>query len=111
VYVLYDVKIFNRTDGGNGVRINPFRVELYDGANVVWSMTNQTFVEDITGPNIAGMSFAVPNVAADRVRVALEGVNYLSLAEVEAYTIVPEPATLLALAGSLAFLRLRRRAR
>ncbi len=55
--------------------------------------------------------FVIPNVNGNRVRVMLEGQNYLHMAEVQVMASpVPEPASLAALTiGALALLRKRRR--
>ena len=104
------VNVFNRTDAV-GERINPFNVFLYLGTDLVYSATDQTFVPTITAPNVSGMEFATGGVFADRVRIQLSGRNYLQLAEVEAISPVPEPASLAALGlGAVALLRRRKRA-
>jgi hypothetical protein len=115
-YLISSVNVWNRTDGGSGItgRINPFRVTVFDGANIVWEAQNNTFVENIFDNGntaTAGMEFLVPNVIGDRVRIMHEQQNYLHMGEVEVMaTAVPEPATLLALGiGSIAFLRRRQR--
>jgi F5/8 type C domain/PEP-CTERM motif len=108
--VIDEVLVFNRTDGLEN-RINPFSVYLYNGIDLVWSSTGNTFTPDITATNISGMTFDVPDVLADRVKIQLDGSNYLHMGEVEAWnTAVPEPASMLALgAGALALLRKRRK--
>jgi len=105
------ILIFNRTDCCSE-RINTFSVRLYDsGGSEVWSDTNNTFTPTITGTNLSGMQIDAPGVLAKRLRVQLDGTNYLHLAEVEAYNVVPEPATLAALAAGIGLVsrRLRRR--
>ncbi|RYG31308.1 hypothetical protein EON81_23190, partial [bacterium] len=77
------VNVFNRTDSF-GSRINTFGVYLYLGGDLVYSAPNQTFQTDISGLNIAGMTFDTGGALADRVRIQLTGTNYLQLAEVEA---------------------------
>ncbi|RYG49610.1 PEP-CTERM sorting domain-containing protein [bacterium] len=102
------VNVFNRTDGLSQ-RINDFNVYLYLGDEIVYSATDVTFDEEITGAQLSGMTFATGGVVADRVRIQLSGFNYLQLAEVEAYSAVPEPASMVALGlGALALLRRRR---
>lgn len=76
-----DVVVYNRTDYG-GDRLSPFNLELLLGANIVQSFSNQTFAADITGTNVAGMTFQVDGTVADAVRIQLVGTNKLSLAEV-----------------------------
>jgi len=105
------VRIFNRLDG-YGYRLNPFSVYLLDSSDsVVWSSLGNTFTADITASSIEGMSFNTGGVSARKVRVMLDGSNYLQLAEVEAITAVPEPATMLVLGlGGLLAAKRRRTA-
>ncbi len=55
--LISEVIVFNRTDGGWGSRINTFTVTLYMGDSVAWSIAGNTFAADITGTDIAGMTF------------------------------------------------------
>ncbi|WP_115461383.1 HYR domain-containing protein, partial [Winogradskyella aurantiaca] len=77
----YDVvamKIWERTDGCCNNRLRHFRVDLYDGNNIVGTQTiNQSFTGsiDIT---VSG--------TGDRVRVTQLVNEYLSIAEFEVYT-------------------------
>lgn len=108
--VIDEVLVFNRTDSFS-TRINPFSVYLYNGIDLVWSSTGNTFAPDITAANISGMTFDVPDVLADRVKIQIDDSNYLHMGEVEAWSsAVPEPATMAVLgAGALALLRKRRK--
>lgn len=111
VQEINQILIFNRTDCCSN-RIDTFSVRLYDsGGSEVWSDTNNTFTPTITGTNLSGMQIDAPGVLAKRLRVQLDGTNYLHVAEVEAYNVVPEPATLAALAAGIGLVsrRLRRR--
>ncbi len=77
-----DVVVFNRTDCC-GDRLSPFNLELLLGANIVQSFSSQTFAADISGTNVAGMTFEIGGTVADAVRIQLGGTNWLSLAEVQ----------------------------
>lgn len=94
------IVVFNRTDCC-AERLSPFTVTLFNGAAAAWSSSGNQFVADVTGPAIAGMTFALPGVVGDRVRVTLDSANWLHLAEVQVMAApVPEPTTwALALAG------------
>jgi len=100
-----EIYVFNRTDFGS-TRLNPFTVSLSLNGNLVWSATNQTFAQNISDPDpdVSGMSFSMPNVVADSVKVQLDGTEYLHLAELEAYGVVPEPASFLALLAGVGVL-------
>lgn len=89
---IHEVLVFNRTDCCVD-RINPFSVFLYLGDDVVWSSTGNTFTADIIEPDVAGMTFTTGGVVADRVMIQLDGTNFLSLAEVEAWGTPDEPDT------------------
>jgi hypothetical protein len=105
------VNLWNRTDGF-GNRLNPFSVRLFNGGSEVWSQTAQAFTDTIDDglSSTAGMSFAPAGVMADMIEVQLDGTNYLHLAEVEAYSPVPEPGIMAAVGlGAAALLRRRRR--
>ncbi len=105
------VNLWNRTDGF-GSRLNPFSVRLFNGGSEVWAQTGQTFSNTIDDglTSTAGMAFAPAGVVADMIEVRLDGSNYLHLAEVEAYSAVPEPGIMIAAGlGAAALLRRRRR--
>ena len=110
-YLVSAVNIFNRTDNGADTRINTFTVSLFDGTNptAVWTSANNTFSNTIL-PN--GMAFNVGGILGDRLRVTLDGTNYLHMAEVQVLA-VPEPRTAaLTLAGlAVVGFMARRRAR
>jgi hypothetical protein len=110
-HAIDQVNIWNRDDGLS-TRINPFNVELFLNGAVVWSSLSNVFVDNINDglTTTIGMQFSPGAVVADAMRVQLAGSNYLHMAEVEAYTAVPEPATMAVLAmGAAAFLRRRQR--
>ena len=93
-YSFEQIIVFNRTDCCTG-RIEPFRLSVFNGATSVFSINVPSFVPDITGVDISGMTFTLTGQIGDRVRVQLTHQDYLSLAEVEAYaTPVPEPSAL-----------------
>lgn len=92
--------VFNRTDCCAD-RINPFRITLFNDAVGVFSQDVATFTADITGPDIAGMTFDLSGQIGDRVRIQLLHQEYLQLAEVQVFDQlpqqqpVPEPSTYL----------------
>ena len=106
-FVISSIEIFNRTDCCQ-TRINPFSVFLYTNASdsdPVWSATGLTM--DLDNQE----SLAIPNVLAERLRVRLDGTEYLHLAEVQAFEAsgVPEPGTVVLTVSALGALVLRRR--
>lgn len=86
------VLVFNRTDCCQE-RLDPFRVSLWNGTSEVAHADVDTFLADITGPSISGMSFDFGGALGDRVRVQLRAQDYLHLAEVEVYD-APAPVPL-----------------
>lgn len=92
------INVFNRTDSFMN-RLSPFSVSLSLNGNMVWSATNQTFVQNINdgNPFASGMSFEINSVMADSVMVQLDRTEYLHIAELEAIEAVPEPGTMLIL--------------
>lgn len=86
------VLVFNRTDCCQE-RLDPFRVSLWNGTSEVAHVDVDTFLADITGPSISGMSFDFGGALGDRVRVQLRAQDYLHLAEVEVYD-APAPVPL-----------------
>lgn len=99
------VVVWNRTDCC-AERLSDYTVSLWnDGALVA----SQFFAG--TSPVSHGFTFG--DLVADTVRVQLSGTNHLSLAEVQVFAAapVPEPAAWLTMAGGLALLLQRRKAR
>ncbi|MBL8230779.1 MAG: discoidin domain-containing protein [Bryobacterales bacterium] len=99
-YFITEVTIFNRTDCCPE-RINAFSVFLYDaGNNVVWSQTGNSIILPATTATFTGI-----NTVGNRLRVQLDGTNFLHLEEVVAMgdtapaNDIPEPSTC-ALAGA-----------
>jgi opacity protein-like surface antigen len=109
-YVINEIIVWNRLDGMEE-RINPFNVYLKLNGNTVYSVTNITFADTVNDGNVntKGMNFLPTSVLADEVFVQLSNANYLHMAEVEAYGVVPEPATLIAAAAGIVALSRRRR--
>ncbi|HMS55857.1 MAG TPA: discoidin domain-containing protein [Fimbriimonadaceae bacterium] len=106
------VNIWNRDDGLSG-RINPFSVRLFDESNnVVWESVGNNFADNIDDglSTTLGMRFNVGGVTAKSLKVELGGANWLHMAEVEAYTVVPEPSALAAF-GLGAIMLIRKRAK
>jgi len=108
-YTIDVVNIFNRTDCCAD-RIDPFRLSLFDGAVEVFGQDFPSFIPTIVGPDISGTEIDVPDTLADRVRVTILSDDFLNLAELEAFTPVPEPAGLglLGLAAVALFRRQRK---
>jgi hypothetical protein len=114
-YIISQIEIFNRTDCCQD-RINPFSVLLYTNESdpdnsPVWSVSNQT----IDWQNTSSLTINVPNVLAERLRIQLDGNNYLHMAEViamgdvESQSPIPEPATIALTVSALGALLVRRR--
>ena len=108
-YLVSAVNIFNRTDHGADTRINTFTVSLFNDNSLVWTRAHNTFATSI---GLNGMGFNVGGILGDRLRVTLDGTNYLHMAEVQVLA-VPEPRTAaLTLAGlAVVGFMARRRAR
>jgi hypothetical protein len=83
-YLINGIIVFNRTDCCIS-RIEPFRLTILLGNSTVYSQNIATFIPDITGANISGMTFSSAQGVGDRVRVQLTHPDWLSLAEVEIY--------------------------
>lgn len=106
---LNEILIFNRTDGCCQGRLDPFRLSIFDGATEVYGLDVTTFVADIIGSNVLGMTFTPGGIVGDRIRVSQnQGPQWLSLAEVEAYA-VTEPGILALFCLGLAGLGFARR--
>jgi hypothetical protein len=110
-YYVTSTKLFNRTECCSE-RASPFSLFLYDsGGSVVWSSTNNSF----GGPTA---EFTGINTQGRRMRVQLDGTDYLHMREVEVYadtlgggpTVVPERSTYAILGASVLGLLWRRKA-
>lgn len=108
-YVLHTINVWNRVDGWDG-RLSPFTVTVFSGDNVTWSMSGIQFVENIDDglEYTLGMAIDLGQVNGDRVRINLDGTNWLHMGEVEVLA-VPEPGTLLAIGAGVALLARRRK--
>lgn len=99
------INIFNRTDCCSE-RLSSFRLSVLNGANTTYSTDVTSFVSDITGPDIAGMTFNLSGQIGDIVRIELLNPDYLSLAEVEVYGApVPVPGAVWLFGSAMAGLR------
>jgi hypothetical protein len=93
-YTVSGIDLYNRTDG-YGDRLNHFTVTLFDGNTTVFTQTYDSFNATITGPDVSGMHIDLAGLTGDRVKVQLNGQDYLQLAEVSVAGVsaVPEPGT------------------
>ncbi|MEJ1336373.1 MAG: discoidin domain-containing protein [Candidatus Sedimenticola sp. (ex Thyasira tokunagai)] len=95
-YDISEILVFNRTDCCSD-RLDPFSLSILQGGMVQQTHHVTSFVAGISGTNLSGMTFDIAalfggSVTGDAVRIALDGINYLSLAEVEVMSAVPVPA-------------------
>ncbi|MFA9218641.1 MAG: discoidin domain-containing protein [Sphingomonadaceae bacterium] len=106
-YTISGIDLYNRTDG-YGDRLNDFTVSIYNNNVEVFSHTYANFTETISGTDVSGMHIDVANLVGDRVKVQLNGQNYLQLAEVSV-SAVPEPETYAMMMIGLGLLGLQKR--
>lgn len=106
-YTINGIDLYNRTDCCSE-RLNNFTVTLYNGASVVFSQTYASFTETISGANVSGMHIGLANLTGDRVKVQLNGQDYLQLAEVSV-SAVPEPQVFAMMFAGLALLGFKAR--
>jgi alpha-L-fucosidase len=102
-HVLNQVDVWNRTDGNLEQRLTPFEVQIFLGPTMVYTTGAMAYVQTVFipdaegGPGASGMVIPIPNVLGDRVRVQKDDVNFLHLAELEAYgpliAPIPEPGS------------------
>jgi hypothetical protein len=90
-YTLNGIDLYNRTDCCGG-RLNNFTVTLFNGGTTVFTQTYASFNATISGTNVSGMHIDLANLVGDRVKVQLNGQDYLQLAEVSV-SAVPEAET------------------
>jgi hypothetical protein len=103
LYELDQIVLWNRTDsiGQIGIRLSNFDVSVIDDlGNVVWTQDFFTAYEGYPNPSL---TIDLPdNTLGRTVKVSLNGVNYLSLAEVQVFgDPVPEPSVLLLFSSGL----------
>jgi hypothetical protein len=88
------VAVFNRTDFASEI-LNDFKLILFDGDLEVFVLDPIVFQEDATvssPPEVSGMSFDWPGLVGDRVRVQLNAVSNLHIAELEVWgELLPPP--------------------
>lgn len=106
-YAINEIDIYNRTDMGHpvAVRLVPFNLLILDANyDIVWSETTYQLPSSIHDP----LEYLPLNITGQYVKVRLNTVNYLHLAEVQVWSedggtpSVPEPATMVLLGTCLA---------
>lgn len=99
--VIDQVNLFNRTDCCFGRIDNfgaaPFTLTILLAGNPVFTH-DYTFSNDIVIPGADGLAngkvMPIPNVLGNEIRITQNVPDYVNIAEVEAYAVAPEPASL-----------------
>jgi hypothetical protein len=109
-FEITEIDIWNRIELPE--RLSPFDVTLYNGTTIAWQQTGISFADTINDGNAEtlGMSLLLPSsMVGDRVKVQPQNVTWLHIAEVEAFTPVPEPCTMVVIGGGIVAMIRRRR--
>jgi len=112
------VILFNRTDCCNA-RIDaggsvPFTLNIYNGATLVYTQpyvfSQSIFISPAGNSSASGMVMPIsPSVVGNHVQIVQHNNDYINLAELEAFSPTPEPASLTLFGlGALGLLARRR---
>ena len=94
LFSISKIDVYNRTDCCSD-RIVGSTVQILKGTTVVWSGTIPNQGSTVAAANML-ISLAVPSVVGDHVKISNKPGQYLHMAEVEVFGVVPPPVAVVA---------------